>query len=166
MKVKGYDICPTADLQDANLQGADLQDADLQDADLQDADLQGANLQGANLRGADLRNVNLWGTNLQGADLQGADLQGAWLPAPTMVLLAKWGQLSPELTIDLMAYDASNHPNPSAFTRWTIDETCPYANCSVQRAANFQEDSGLWSPDHPVRSAYELMVDVLKEKTV
>jgi len=133
----------------ANLRGADLQSADLRSADLQSADLYGANLRYANLRGADLR---------------GADLQSADLPAPTMVLLATWGELSPKLTTELMKYDAFFHPNPKAFAEWAKDGSCPYSNVKVQRAANFLENKKLWKKGTP-KSGYALMVAVLREKT-
>ena len=102
--------------------------------------------------------------NLRGADLRGADLQSADLPAPTMVLLATWGELSPKLTTELMKYDAFFHPNPKAFAEWAKDGSCPYSNVKVQRAANFLENKKLWKKGTP-KSGYALMVAVLREKT-
>jgi len=173
-----------ANLSGANLHGADLRDADLQYADLQNADLRGANLHGANLRGAnlhgaDLRDANLHGANLrdanlryadlqyadlQYADLQNADLYGADLPAPTMLLLAKWGTLSDELTADLMLLDASAHPDPEAFQKWAGGGPCPYEGVKVQRIANFTENRKLWGKGKP-DTIYNLMTRILKEKT-
>jgi len=166
-------------LSGANLYGANLYGANLQSADLQSADLYGANLRYANLRGADLQSAdlrsagmqsadlygaNLRYANLRGADLRGADLQSADLPAPTMVLLATWGELSPKLTTELMKYDAFFHPNPKAFAEWAKDGSCPYSNVKVQRAANFLENKKLWKKGTP-KSGYALMVAVLREKT-
>ena len=64
------------------------------------------------------RNANLRGASLCGADLRSADLCDASLPSSTTVLLATWGSLSDELTLEGMRYDAYNHPDPYAFDRW------------------------------------------------
>jgi len=157
-------IKASADLQSADLQSADLRGADLQSANLQSADLQSADLRSADLQSANLRGAYLYGANLRGANLYGADLQSADLPAPTMVLLATWGELSPKLTTELMKYDAFFHPNPKAFAEWAKDGSCPYSNVKVQRAANFLENKKLWKKGTP-KSGYALMVAVLREKT-
>lgn len=52
------------------------------------------------------------------AYLSGAYLREASLPAPTMVLMADWGTVSKPLCRQLMRYDASCHPRPSAFSAW------------------------------------------------
>jgi hypothetical protein len=121
-------------------------------------------LRGADLRGADLREANLRGADLHEANLYGADLREADLPAPTIVLLASWGSLSDDLTLELMRYDASCYPSPAAFDLWaTGSGPCPYENCKVTRAALFTEKRELWSPGPSLRP-YDLMVRVLKEK--
>ena len=162
-----------ANLRGANLSGADLRGANLSGADLSGADLSGANLSGANLRdanlsGADLSDANLRGADLRGADLRdanlrGADLSGARLPAPTVVLLAAWGALTPALTVEMMRLDAACHPDPAAFDRWAAGGGCPYTGCRVERAANFTESRDLWSPGTCTRP-YDIMVAVLAEK--
>jgi hypothetical protein len=117
------------------------------------------------LSGADLSGADLSGANLRYADLSGADLSGANLPSPTMVLLASWGDVNPELCRDLMIYNAACHPDPSAFTRWANRQSgCPYASAKVQRAADFQERREYWSDTAPLRRPYDLMVRVLAEK--
>jgi len=144
----------------ANLCGANLCDANLRGADLRGANLCGANLGGANLRGADLRGANLCGANLCGADLRGANGY-----APTMVLLAGWGNVSPELCALLMRYDAANHPTGvEAFTAWANGGACPYSGQRIARVAVFSEAKEHWNADAPVLSAYELMVRVIREK--
>ena len=118
-----------------------------------------ANLQGANLEGADLE-----GANLQNANLQDANLEGADLPAPTVVLLAAWGEVSEVLTADLMLFDSSAHPDPETFKRWAEGGPCPYQNVKVQRPANFKEQKNLWGKGKS-DTIYNLMVRVLREKT-
>lgn len=125
--------------------------------------LRGANLANACLRGADLRGANLRDANLRGANLRDADLRGATLPAPPVVLLAAWGEVSPDLCTELMRYDAVNHPKPAAFDAWAEGGPCPYDGARVQRSARFTEDRTLWSPG-PALSAFYLMVRVIREK--
>jgi len=171
---KEYSIEPGANLRGASLSGASLSGAslslaNLRGADLSDADLSGADLSDAYLRGADLIGANLRGANLSGAflscaDIRGADIRGAFLPSPTMVLLAHWGEVGDNLTIELMRYDASCHPDPTAFDRWSAsdDGLCPYNDVKVQRACYFRERRGLWSPGSSKRP-YDLMVAVIRE---
>jgi len=111
---------------------------------------------------ADLQRADLRWANLQGANLQGADLQRADLPPPTMLLLATWGNVSDKLCLELMRYDASNHPNPMRFDEWANGGDCPYQK-GFQRCANFQEVRELWKPGKS-KSARELVLMLFKEK--
>ena len=138
-------------------------------ANLRCANLPGANLSDADRRGANLRRANLSDADLRGANLKGADLSGANLPSPTMLLLAYWGRVSDLLTLDLMMYDASNHPDPYSFDRWKLDGSCPYIGCNVQRAALFCELRELWpgwNPHKKICSAYSLMVRLFDESNI
>ena len=168
-----------ADLSGADLSGANLRDANLRGANLSGADLSGASLRGANLSGANLSDANLSDANLRGANLSGADLSDANLryanlsganlryadlPSPTMVLLARWGTVSPSLCRDLMAYNAACHPAPPAFTRWASGGPCPYSDVKVQRAAVFTEKKEHWDAMAMMRRPFDLMTDLLAEK--
>ena len=153
-----------ADLRGANLRGADLWGADLRGADLWGADLREANLWEADLWGANLREADLRGANLWGANLWGADLRGANLPTPPMLLLCDWGEVSPELTTELMRYDASNYPDPSKFQAWADGGHCPYSK-GFQRAANFREKRELWN-EGKAKSALELVLKLFGEKKI
>ena len=123
-------------------------------ADLSWADLIGADLSWADLSEADLSDANLseakWNTDTK------------W-PAPPMLLLANWGQVSGDLCVELMRYDAANHPDPSRFDRWAKEDKCPYNDCRWGRCANFGEHQHLWSPG-PALSALELCRRLLAEK--
>ena len=162
----------SADLSSANLSSANLSSAYLRSANLSSADLRYANLSSANLRYANLSSANLSSADLSSANLRYADLSSAYLssadlPAPTMVLLANWGNLSDELTIELMRYDAYNHADPYSFDEWKATDRCPFGNTKYQRAANFIEQRGLWpgwNPRKKVKSAFELMTLVIREK--
>lgn len=133
-------------------------------AETNKADLGGADLSRANLSWANLSWANLSGADLRGANLSGANLIG--IPAP-IVLLAQWGTLPDALTLDLMRYDAANHPKPERFSRWASGGPCPYAGLSIARAANFQERRGLIKADFlslPVKSAWELACELSSVK--
>ena len=135
-------------------------------ANLKGADFECSDLRSAIFRYSDLRGADLGGTNLLGADLQGAKVNGISWPAPTAVLLANWGNLSDQLTADLMLYDSMCHPDPSAFDRWASEEDgpCPYEHDShVDRAAHFSEKRHLWGQGEPCRP-YDLMMRVLEER--
>jgi len=153
----------------ANLCGADLRGSNLRGYNLQEADLRGSNLRGANLQEADLQEADLQEADLQEADLQeadlrGADLRGAYLPSPQVVLSASWGQISDDLTCELMRYDAASHPEGcDPFSDWSNGGTCPYFACRWQRAANFTESKDLWVPG-PSKTPWELARQVLNEK--
>jgi len=126
------------------------------------ADLRGADLSGADLSGADLRWAYLRWAYLRGADLRGADLRRADLPPVTQLLLCCWGTVSDELCLELMRYDASNHPHPEKFDEWAKGGKCPYDNEQFQRCANFQEKRELWKAGKS-KSAYELVIMLFKE---
>jgi hypothetical protein len=157
-----------ANLRGANLGGANLGGAYLHGADLRDADLGGANLGDANLGGAYLHSANLGGADLRGANLRGANLRGAcyssgtnW-PAPTMLLLAAWGSVTPALCTALMRLDAACHPRPAAFSVWARGGKCPYDGVVFERAANFHEMRRYWSPG-PVPRPWSLVRRLLKQ---
>jgi hypothetical protein len=151
------------DFHEVDLSGADLSGADLREANLRDANLSGADLREANLRDANLSGADLRGANLRGADLRWANLRGADLPSPNDILLAQWCEVSDELCIDLMKYDASNHPDPSSFDLWKEYGKCPFINIKIQRSANFKEKKELWIMG-PAKSAFELMKMLIREK--
>ena len=153
-----------ANLSRANLCEANLSRADLCGADLSRADLSGANLSGADLSGANLSGANLSGANLSRANLSGANLCDARLPSPTIVFLALWGELSDDLTADLMVFDAACHPDPRAFDRWAARGRCPYDGVNVERVANFREKRDLWQPERPIARIYDLLIRILAEK--
>lgn len=113
----------------------------------------------------DLSSANLSCANLSCAKLSYANLSYANLPPPPIVLLANWGELSEKLTVELMRYDAANHPDPSTFDDWAKGGGCPYGNVNWQRSANFREKRELWEPGLS-KSALELLLLVFAEKGV
>lgn len=104
------------------------------------------------------------GALLQGAKLQGARLKGTDLPAPTMLLLADWGDLPDDLTLELMRYDASCHPEPERFDEWALGAgPCPYDNTKFERSAEFTECRELWNPG-PAMRTIELVMWLLRSQ--
>jgi hypothetical protein len=163
----------------ADLSGADLSCAILFGTDFRDADFSRAVLRGADLRGANFSNATFWGADLSGAnlaeacfvnaDLWKANLWAARFLCPPMVLLAGWGEVSDDLCVDLMRYDASNHPDPKKFLDWGLGGPCPYCDENIIRSANFIERRHLITSGFlklRVRSAYELMQVLIKEKCI
>ena len=124
----------------------DLSFANLSFADLSSADLSSANLRSANLSSAKRSDGTRWG-------------------APTMALLASWGDVSDSLCADLMLFDAACHPDPTAFDRWVEGGDCPYTGVNVQRAARFRERKELWGKGELCRP-YDLFMRLLAEKTI
>ena len=106
------------------------------------------------------------------ADLHSANLRSAkfnsatkW-PAPTMVLLANWGEVSDTLCLALMRFDCANHPDgPKRFDEWVKTGRCPYDNSQFQRSVNFLEKKNLWKRGLS-KSAINLVKMLLKEKCV
>ena len=110
---------------------------------------------------ADLSSADLSSANLRSANLRSADL-----PSPTMLLLASWYQVSAELTLKLMRYDAANHPEPEKFDEWAKGGDCPYYDVKWQRCANFEENRELWKPGKTTKSALELVMMLFAEKEI
>ena len=136
----------------------------LEDCDLREIDLSRADLSRADLSGADLSRAYLSGAYLSRAYLSGADLSGAYLPSPTGILLAQWGELSDNLTIHAMNYDAWFHNEPEKFVIWANGGSCPYADSKFQRACNFREKRELFKPSLPLMRGWDLMVAIIREK--
>jgi hypothetical protein len=161
-----------ANLYRADLSGANLSGANLSWANLYGADLSGANLSGADLRGADLSWANLSWANLYRADLSGAnlyqaDLSGAkieFLKLPSIKMLASFdlGQLSDQLTLELMRRDAWAHPKPELFDAWSKGDSCPYQN--EDRFWLFELKKELWKPGAPKMRDSDLIIAICKEK--
>jgi hypothetical protein len=166
----GANLCG-ANLCGANLRGANLRGADLRWANLCGANLCGADLRGANLRNANLCEANLCGANLRGANLRGADLRWANLCGAkysiTSVLLAYWGDVSPDLCRDLMRLDAEALPNGAELMQqWADGGPCPLdMSGGYWRAANFRELREHWEPG-PAPTLWELWQRLAEEKGV
>ena len=85
-----------------------------------------------------------------------------------MMLLADWDVVSDGLCMELLLYDAANHPHPKIFDDWAAGKiTCPYDSYRIQRSAHFRESRLLWRnrpKQKRAKSAYQLMCMVLQEK--
>ena len=130
-------------------------------SNLRGANLYGANLRGADLRGADLREANLRGANLHRADLRGADIKFHKLPSIRLLSSVTLGELSSELTLELMRRDAWAHPHPERFDEWANGGECPYQN--EERFWHFEESKELWKPGPPEMRDSDLILAICKE---
>ena len=106
-------------LEGADLRGAYLRGADLRRTYLEGAYLRGADLREADLRGADLRGAYLEGVYLEGAYLRGADLEFFSFPSIRLISSINLGEVSSELALELMRWDARCHPHPERFDEWS-----------------------------------------------
>ena len=153
------------DLRAANVSHADMRGADLSGACMSDVHGACAILSSARLRGADLSGANLRGARLYRADMRCARLRGATLPTPPMLLLAEWGALSDGLTALALAYEASCHPDPDAFSRWSEEgDRPPHAgDARVPRACHCIGRPECWDSDLAAPRPYDLMVALVRE---
>jgi hypothetical protein len=108
----------------------------------------------------------LGGADLGGADLRGADLRGADL-SPAIIFNVSWGVVSDALCLEMMRYDAANHPDPKAFDKWAKDPSsgCPYTGTGITRMLWFDENPKLWKSGK-AKSAYDLMILLFEERGI
>jgi len=167
MIINGYEIKPGANLRKAVLRGvnlcwADLRKVDLREVDLREADLREADLRRVNLCRADLRDSSFIGADLRGAYMHDADLRGAGYSV-VQIMMASWGELSDDLTVELMRLDASALPNGEALMNdWTNGGSCPLRMGGKDRVVLFKEKKRLWSPG-PAKPLWELWEMIAKE---
>lgn len=165
----------TDDLSNVDLDGMDFHNRYLADANFRGSILSHTNFRNsivahacfryANLTSADFQSASVRYTDFYLTTLDKVDFRGAHLPAPTVILLAEWMDISDQLTADLMVWDSLNHPNPKAFRNWAKGGSCPYNNVHVERAARFSEKRSLWGKGKR-RTPYELMMALFKEKKI
>ena len=152
-----------------DLAGKDLSGIDLNNLPFRDAKLAGANLTGANLSGASFYFADLTGANLSGANLTGAKLTGADLREANYSILIMhridWGELSDELTLELMRHNAEICGN-KAMTDWVKGGQCPFSTGNIQRLFYFNEKKELWKPGKPRLHNMELWKALCKEKGI
>jgi hypothetical protein len=141
------------------------ENADLSYVNLRSADLSSANLSYANLRFANLSSANLRSADLRSADLRFADLSQLLFSnsVTTLLTIIDWGQLSDELTLELMRHDAESC-GIEAMTKWanSTDGNCPF-NGTV-RDFQFAENKKLWVEGTPKYRGMRLLKLLAKEK--
>jgi hypothetical protein len=111
---------------------------------------------------ADLRGANLRGANLWGADLKEANLEFHQFPSIRLLSSMNLGDLSPELSLELMRRDALAHPNPELFDKWAAGGDCPYKD--VERFWLFEVKRNIWSPGPPQMTDRDLILAICKYK--
>jgi hypothetical protein len=137
-------------------------DSNLMGADIVDSDLRGSNLSRANLMNSDLRGAKLMNSNIMGADLRGSNIELPQFPSIRLLSSFILGDLSPELTLELMRRDAMAHPHPELFDKWANGGDCPYKD--VERFWMFQVDREIWSPGLPQMTDRDLIVAICRER--
>jgi hypothetical protein len=126
----------------------------------------------------DMSRLSFDGFPFKGTVFRNCNFFRSYLPNPLVVLQASWGSVSDELCIELMKFDAQNHPFPQAFDIWKKDGDCPYSvfanknkarSISIERAVNFKENKELWNHGlliQKVKSPLELMLMLFEEKQI
>ena len=131
-------------------------------AKLYGANLYGANLYRANLSEANLSEANLYGANLSRANLYGAKIEFQQFPSIRLLSSIPLGELSDQITLELMRRDAYAHPEPDKFNNWAKGSKCPYQN--EERFWHFQEKKELWKAGKPKMRDSDLVLAICKEK--
>ena len=80
------------------------------------------------------------------------------------MLQANLGNVSNNITLELMRRDASFHPDPKKFGQWAKGGECPYKDCVCQQIHHFEIKKELWQPGKPTMTDYELLMAIAKEK--
>ena len=106
----------------------------------------------------DLEKAQSGDKNLRGADLRGARY------SVFSVLQSYLGELSDDLTTELMKWDAHATPTPSKFMEWKKGGECPAQK--HLRIANFKEDRELFRQGKPTMTLWELWEAIAKELEV
>jgi len=91
---------------------------------------------------------------------------------PTNIMSFSLGNLSKDVTLEMMRRDADAHPDPSAFERWANGlGTCPYSSGNfeneeyfINRLHYFHERRNWWEPGRPTMRTWDLIVAIIKEK--
>jgi hypothetical protein len=159
-------LIKNADFKNAKLIEANFTCTIVRGSDFFEANLSGANLSHGDFRDVNLRNACLHNTNMFNVNLYHAKLKNTLFPSPTIMLTANWKNISDSSALDLLRYNAFNHPQPERFFLWKEFGVNPYTGLNIQHAANFLERPNLIKDDFltiSVKSAYSLMNMLLKE---
>ena len=155
-------------LECANLKYANLECAHLEYAHLEDANLRGANLEDANLKYVHLEYANLRDANLKYANLRSAHLEDASLKDAQYALISmfqiNWGNLSDELTLELMRHDAESC-GEEAMNNWAKTDKYPFPN-NLEKDFYFQEKKELWQAGVPKLRGMQLFKALCEEKNI
>ena len=112
---------------------------------------------------ADLSDADLSHADLSGANLSRANLEFYQFPSIRLLSSIPLGELSDQITLELMRRDAYVHPEPDKFTIWAKKYGgCPYQN--EERFWHFQEKKELWKSGCPEMRDSDLIIAICKEK--
>lgn len=160
----------------SHLAWVDFSDADLSFADFTRANMSGCNFENANLTGAHLCAANLSGAFFMGADLTDAVLTDSNLTRATFfdskLTFSQWpslhlissldlGELSDELTAELMRREAWWHPEPDKFERW-LKTNQNHPRTDTNWCFIFKAD--VYDPGPPRMRDSDLIVRICQEK--
>lgn len=117
--------------------------------------------------GTEFRNCSFYGSDLNGVHFNGTVMDGSSiihaLYSVSSILKCNWGNLSPELTLELMRHDAE-FVGTKAMARWVKTGDCPYRDC--ERDFYFTEKKSLWRKGKPKLRGVELFNALCEEKKI
>lgn len=148
-----YNNVYTIDLNRVNLDGAFLNGVSLNKASLNKASLDEASLIGASLDEA----------SLNGSSLDKASLINAKYQITNLLYSINWGELSDELTLELMRHDAEII-GIDKMNEWSDGGKCPYDN--MYRDFKFAIKEKLWKAGKPKLRGLKLFKALCKEKNI
>ena len=101
-------------------------------------------------------------TDLRGANLREAEIEFYQFPSIRLLSSFKLDNLTDDLTLEIMRWDAYAHPKPKAFDEWAKDGKCPYKN--EERWWHFSEKKNLWKSGNPTMRLSDLILEICRQQ--
>ncbi len=153
-------------LYDANMQGmklgtVDFRFANLDSVNLQNSTFDNVNLEYADLTNADLQNASIYHSSMNCTTLTNANLRNAEYKL-FEILQINIGDVSPELKLELMRWDAQNY-GIEKMNKWAESASFDYPGSLF----NFAPDKSLWKSGKPkCKSLMELWQWITEELNI
>jgi hypothetical protein len=111
--------------------------------------------------------INLSRADLSGADLSGINLSGAKIkfhqyPSIRTLSSMTLENISDEIILELMRWDAQAHPEPELFDEWAKGGPCPYQN--EERWWWMTENKEVWKAGKPTMKLSDLVLEICKQE--
>jgi hypothetical protein len=163
-------------LNEANFSKHDFHNAIFRDCKIKNGLFHRTGLTHTTFTGCDLRGSEFIVTNMNNCSLFNCNLKTAQFRI-TDIFRCNWEEIEDDdLLKDCMLYDQEHHPKPELFDKWANNTNahntaCPYVNryVYVKQEINFIPNPEVWKKikrTKRIRSAYEIMMGLFKEKAI